>query len=216
MAAGVRTRLRGAGTASNHRAGSSGDFWSRQRLLRDASVGRIERESLCVANYRFCQMIMGSTDLPIGRRALKFLSRRQRMTRLQFTFLLLVITQILHSIEEYIGRLYEVFPPARLVSSLISQSLEGGFVIFNVALVSFGLWCFWWPMRHHWSSAALFAWIWVGIELVNGIGHPLWSLAVLRYTPGVATAPVLLLLALCLCRQLRIAERQQADLSRSS
>jgi hypothetical protein len=109
--------------------------------------------------------------------------------RLQFTFLPLLIVQILHSIEEYIGRLYEVFPPARLVSGLISQRLERGFVIFNVALVSFGLWCFWWPIRHQWSSAAFFAWIWMAIELVNGIGHPLWSLSVLRYTPGVATAP---------------------------
>jgi hypothetical protein len=127
------------------------------------------------------------------------------MTRLQLTFLLLVIVQSLHSLEEYAGRLYEVFPPARLVSGLISQNLERGFVIFNVALVSFGLWCFWWPMRRHWPSAPLFAWIWVGIELVNGVGHPLWSLSVLRYTPGVATAPVLLMLAGYLAWQLRTA-----------
>src|SRR4029077_10101062 len=44
MAAGVRTRLRGAGTASDHRAGSSGDFWRRQRLLRDAPARRLQRE----------------------------------------------------------------------------------------------------------------------------------------------------------------------------
>src|SRR5438309_3300353 len=44
MAAGVGTRLRGAGTASNHRAGSSGDFWRRQRLLRDAPARRLQRE----------------------------------------------------------------------------------------------------------------------------------------------------------------------------
>jgi hypothetical protein len=56
--------------------------------------------------------------------------------------LLLFIIQILHSVEEYIGRLYELFPPAQLVSGLISQSLERGFVIFNVALVSFGFWRF--------------------------------------------------------------------------
>ena len=37
-------RLRGAGTASNHRAGSPGDFWRRQRLLRDAPAGRLQRE----------------------------------------------------------------------------------------------------------------------------------------------------------------------------
>lgn len=124
------------------------------------------------------------------------------MTRLQYTFLLLIGVQALHSLEEYAGRLYEVFPPARSVSGLISQNLEHGFIIFNVALLTFGLWCFLWPIRHCWPSAVLFIWIWVAIEVVNGVGHPLWSLMVLRYTPGVATAPILLFLALYLAWQL--------------
>jgi hypothetical protein len=131
------------------------------------------------------------------------LNATTRMARLRLTFFLLVVVQAVHSIEEYRGRLYEVFPPARLMSGLISPDLARGFVIFNVALVSFGLWCFWWPLRHQWPSAALFAWIWVGIELVNGVGHPLWSLSMLRYTPGVATAPLLLLLAVYLAWQVR-------------
>ncbi len=125
------------------------------------------------------------------------------MTRFQASFLALVGTQAAHSVEEYIGRLYDVFPPARLVSSLISENLERGFLFFNVALVAFGVWCFLWPVRKHWPAVVPLAWLWVGIELVNGVGHPLWSLRQLRYTPGVATAPVLLLLALYLGRQLR-------------
>src|SRR5215469_11753312 len=44
MAAGVRTCLPCAGTASNHRAGRSGDFWRRQRLLRDVPAWRLQRE----------------------------------------------------------------------------------------------------------------------------------------------------------------------------
>src|SRR5215469_13927051 len=44
MAAGVRTRLRGAGADSNHRTGSSGDFWRGQRLLRHAPARRLQRE----------------------------------------------------------------------------------------------------------------------------------------------------------------------------
>jgi len=125
------------------------------------------------------------------------------VTRLQFTFLALVGTQAAHSVEEYVGRLYDVFPPARFVSGLISPNLERGFVIFNLALVAFGLWCWAWPVRRQWSAAAPLAWLWVAIELVNGVGHPLWSLRELRYTPGVATAPVLLVLALYLAHQLR-------------
>ena len=125
------------------------------------------------------------------------------MMRFQGTFLALVVTQAAHSLEEYTGRLYDVFPPARYLSGLISQSLERGFVIINVSIVVFGFWCFLWPVRRQWPSAVGLAWLWVGIELVNGVGHPLWSLSERGYTPGVATAPVLLILALYLARQLR-------------
>lgn len=125
------------------------------------------------------------------------------MTRVETSFLALVAVQAAHSVEEYIGRLYEVFPPARFVSGLLSQNLERGFLIFNLALIAFGIWCFLWPVRRHWTAAPTLAWLWVGIELVNGIGHPLWSLRERAYTPGVATAPILLVLALVLARQLR-------------
>ncbi len=125
------------------------------------------------------------------------------MTRFQASFLALVGTQAVHSVEEYLGRLYDVFPPARFASGLISENHEHGFVIANVALVTFGVWCFLWPVRKHWPAAVPLAWLWVAIELINGVGHPLWSLRQLRYTPGVATAPVLLFLAHYLARQLR-------------
>jgi hypothetical protein len=72
------------------------------------------------------------------------------MTRLQLSFLALVATQAAHSVEEYVGRLYDVFPPAQFVSGLISQDRERGFVILNITLVTFGLWCFIWPVRKKW------------------------------------------------------------------
>jgi uncharacterized protein with HXXEE motif len=122
--------------------------------------------------------------------------------RLSTWFGALIATQAAHSVEEYAGRLYESFPPARLVSSLISSNLERGFTVANVVLVAFGVWCFLRPVRHGWRSAVPLAWTWVGIELVNGIGHPLWSLVQGGYTPGVATAPVLLLFAVLLAREL--------------
>jgi Protein of unknown function with HXXEE motif len=124
------------------------------------------------------------------------------VTRFQLSFLALVATQAAHSVEEYLGRLYDVFPPARAVSGLISQDRERGFVIFNVALVTFGLWCFIGPVRGRWPSAIPVVWFWVVIELVNGIGHPIWTVAEWGYTPGVATAPLLLVLALYLAWQL--------------
>lgn len=115
----------------------------------------------------------------------------------------LIAVQAAHSIEEYVGGLYDSFPPARFVSGLISSDLERGFLIANVVVVAFGAWCALWPVRRGWPSASLFAWLWVGIETINGIGHPLWSLAQGGYTPGVATAPLLLVLAALVARGLR-------------
>lgn len=126
------------------------------------------------------------------------------------TFLALILAQACHSVEEYAFRLYDVFPPTRWVSGLISSDLRRGFILFNVSLVAFGIWCYLWPVRREWPSAAVLAWFWVGIELVNGIGHPAWSLARRGYTPGVATALLLLPLAMLLAYRLRANTGRQS------
>lgn len=122
--------------------------------------------------------------------------------RFRTTFLALVCVQAMHSVEEYAFRLYDVFPPARMVSRLISADLRLGFLIFNVALVAFGFACWLGPVRRGWPSAVPLAWVWVAIELLNGIGHPIWSMMRGGYTPGVVTGLVLLPLALLLAREL--------------
>jgi hypothetical protein len=119
----------------------------------------------------------------------------------------LVLAQAAHSVEEYLGRLWESFPPARFLTGLISRDLETGFLVINIGLVAFGVWCFIWPVRHGWRSAIPLAWFWVTIQIINGVGHPLWSIRQGGYTPGVATAPLLLILALHLAWRLRDAQR---------
>ena len=89
------------------------------------------------------------------------------------------------------------------MSALVSSDLERGFVILNVALVTFGLWCFAGPVRGQRPSAIPLTWFWIVIELINGVRHLIWTVAENRYTPGVATAPFLVLLALYLARQLQ-------------
>ena len=125
------------------------------------------------------------------------------MSRFATGFGALILGQCAHSAEEYIGRLWESFPPARFVSGLVSEDLEWGFVLANVALVAFGLWCWLWPVRREWPAAVPLAWAWVTLEVMNGIGHSLWTLRQGGYTPGVGTAPVLLVLAIYLARRLR-------------
>jgi Protein of unknown function with HXXEE motif len=125
------------------------------------------------------------------------------MNRFQITFAALVLVQALHSIEEYIGNLWESFPPAEFLTGLVSHDHRLGFLIINVLLAAFGCWCVFWPVRRGWPSAGLFTVVWITIGIINGIGHPLWTLQQGEYTPGVITAPILLVLALMLAGQLR-------------
>jgi hypothetical protein len=125
------------------------------------------------------------------------------MHRLQYTFGFLIIMQAAHSLEEFFGRLWESFPPAAFITSLVSSNGEAGFLIINAAFIAFGIWCFQWPVRRGWSSAEPIIWSWVVVEAVNGAGHLTWTFIQGQYTPGVATAPVLLGLCLYLAGQLR-------------
>ena len=125
------------------------------------------------------------------------------INRTTTTFGLLILAQAAHSIEEYAGRLWVSFPPARFVSGLVSDDLRLGFLALNVALVTFGVWCYRWPVSRGWRSARAIALGWALVELINGVGHPLWAVRQGGYAPGVATAPVLLVLSIALLRQIR-------------
>jgi len=120
----------------------------------------------------------------------------------KYAFLLLILTQAAHSVEEYVWRLYDVFAPARFVSGLVTNNPATGFVIFNTTLVLFGLWCYLARVRTGHRSAKAWVWLWILIELGNGIGHTVITLARRAYFPGVITAPVLLVLSIYLAVQM--------------
>lgn len=123
--------------------------------------------------------------------------------RVQYAFGALVLAQALHSTEEVIGRLWETFPPARFVSSLVSNDLASAFLFLNVCIFVFGALCYFGPVRRHWAIATPILWLWIVVEMINGIGHPLWCVLQRGYVAGVITAPILLVLALYLARNLR-------------
>ena len=127
----------------------------------------------------------------------------EAMNRVQLSFGLLIFAQVVHSLEEYVGRLWESFPPAYFLTGLVSEDRELGFLVLNVALVTFGVWCYLWPVSRRWRSAGGIALGWALLELVNGVGHMLWALRQGSYWPGFATAPLLVVLALVLLRRLR-------------
>jgi hypothetical protein len=114
-----------------------------------------------------------------------------------------VAAQAAHSAEEYFGRLWETLLPASVVSRVFSSNPARGFLIANLVIVAFGVWCALWPIRRRWRIADLLMWGWVAVETANGVLHPVVSLILQRYVPGTVTAPVLLLLAIRLGRRLR-------------
>jgi hypothetical protein len=120
--------------------------------------------------------------------------------QIRIFFLLLVLIQGVHSVEEYMGKIWEVFAPAKFLCGLISKNHETGFLIINTGLFIFGMWCWFGPLRKNNALASGFIWFWIVIELINGIGHPLWALREWAYVPGLITAPFLLVLAICLLR----------------
>jgi hypothetical protein len=107
-------------------------------------------------------------------------------------FLLLIASQAAHSVEEYFFRLYDLLAPARAVADAFGLARPLGFVIANLLLVGFGLWC--WAARvgpgHR--SARAFAWFWALLEIANGIAHVTLAFLAGGYFPGLATAPLLL------------------------
>jgi Protein of unknown function with HXXEE motif len=131
--------------------------------------------------------------------------------RITITFLILVLTQALHSVEGYLGRLWEVLPPARLLSSLVSGNLRRGFAIINIGLFILGVLCWLFLIRRNYLFASGLIWFWIVIEMINGIGHPMWVVYEKAYVPGIATAPFLLIVAVYLACQLLYPQQEKLN-----
>jgi hypothetical protein len=115
---------------------------------------------------------------------------------IRYAFLLLVLMQTLHSLEEYYFSVWTVLAAARFASSLISDNLALGFLIINTAVVLLGFWTYLYPVSRQWASWGLFLWSWSAIELANGMAHIVFAVQAQGYFPGLYTAPLLLL---CSC-----------------
>jgi hypothetical protein len=120
----------------------------------------------------------------------------------QRTFLLLIASQALHSIEEHHYALWEVLAPARFLSGLVSNDLSLGFAVVNTAIVAFGIWTYLVPVRQNRSYAPQIAWFWIILEFANGLGHVALAVSSQAYFPGVYTAPLLLVFSSYLAMQL--------------
>ena len=118
-------------------------------------------------------------------------------------FVLVVLAQAAHSVEEYVNRLFDVFGPAHFVSGLFTNDLPLGFAAANVGIVLFGVWCYVARVRSCHPSARGYAWFWTCLELANGVGHVILAAREGGYFPGVGTAPLLIVTSSYLGARLR-------------
>jgi hypothetical protein len=134
--------------------------------------------------------------------------------RVARAFLLLVLVQAGHSVEEYVLRLWEALAPARYVSGLLGLDPATGFAIVNSGLFLVGLACWLGPVRRGGALGRALAWGWALAETANGVAHAGLAVAAGGYFPGLYTAPLLILAALRLILALgRRPRRSGAEMS---
>ena len=129
-------------------------------------------------------------------------------SRSRTAFGLLIAAQAVHSVEEYVFRLFDTFGPARWVSGLFSNDSATGFALANIGIVLLGLWCYLARVRTPHPGERAYAWFWTCLELANGMGHLVISGARGGYFPGVGTAPLLVAASTYLgSRLMRLGQR---------
>ncbi len=123
--------------------------------------------------------------------------------RIQFAYLAILLIQILHSVEEFATRMFDVFPPALIIDHYSPGLSQAIFVTFNSSLIVVMLIAFFYwvkPRRRGWR---LIVAMWVVGEAYNAVGHSLWSIWTRSYTPGLLTALALIPLVVWLIYLLR-------------
>jgi hypothetical protein len=118
--------------------------------------------------------------------------------RISTAFLLLIILQAIHSVEEFIFGFYEKFPPMRALYREAPHLAKPAFAIANALLILVGLICYYYWVRPVRERARSVVWAWIILESVNVIAHFMWAILIRGYNPGLATvilfAPVLIYL----------------------
>src|SRR5262245_37734959 len=133
--------------------------------------------------------------------------------RSKLLFLVLVIAQATHSVEEYVTRLFEIFAPARFVSGLVSDDLALGFVVINAVFIAVGAWCYVAPVRGGGVAGQVAAAVWVAIEFANSLGHLTIAASRGAYFSGSLTAVLLMVAAGCLAFSLLADRRRGAPVA---
>jgi hypothetical protein len=108
--------------------------------------------------------------------------------RIKTAFLLMILLQAIHSVEEYIFKLYEVFPPMLFAYRNSPELAQAAFITFNLVLFLFGLICFFYWVQPTRKGARVIVWAWIMIQIATFAAHLVWAILIGGYNPGLATA----------------------------
>ena len=87
-------------------------------------------------------------------------------SRISINFLLIALVQGLHSIEEFFGKLWEVYLPATFLSGLVSTNLKPGFIIINFSLFIILMLTWLTTFSKSYSTRGIL-WIWIILETIR-------------------------------------------------
>jgi Protein of unknown function with HXXEE motif len=110
--------------------------------------------------------------------------------QIKTAFLAMIVLQTVHSIEEFLFKIYEVSPQMRLAFQHAPDLAKPAFIASNLLLNLFGFICFFYWVRPAKPAARRVVWIWVGIQFVTVAGHFIWAMKVSGYHPGLVTVPL--------------------------
>ena len=124
-------------------------------------------------------------------------------SRISTAFLLLIILQAIHSVEEFIFGFYEKFPPMRALYREAPHLAKPAFAIANALLILVGLICYYYWVRPARERARSVVWVWIILESVNVIAHFVWAILIRGYNPGLATVVLFALVLIYLIGLMR-------------
>lgn len=106
------------------------------------------------------------------------------------TFLIMIVVQAVHAIEEFLFHFWDVFPPMRAVYGGTPGPGERVFIAFHALLIGIGLWSYRRWVRAGGASARTVVRWGIIVQSFTVLLHAAWFLTELRYQPGLATTPL--------------------------
>lgn len=121
---------------------------------------------------------------------------RKMNSKIQFTFLDLILLQAAHSAEEFVFRFYDRFPPMKFLYRGAPDLAGPAFLFANTILIMLGLACYFYWVRPGRAGARRVIWAWVIIESFNVIAHLVWAVMIRGDNPGLVTVTLFIPLLL--------------------